>query len=65
MRKLSLIFFVVILLTDGVHFGAVSLWGEFSQIYKAGTLESLHGFDHNFTQNAPAVNKKIAAYLAE
>lgn len=42
------------------HYGV-----EFSQIYKDARLETLHGFDHNFTQDTPAVNQKIADYLAE
>lgn len=42
------------------HYGV-----EFSQIYKDAQLETLQGFDHNFTQDTPAVNKKITTYLAE
>ncbi len=42
------------------HYGV-----EFSKIYKDARLETLHGFDHNFTQDTPAVNQKIADYLAE
>ncbi|MBO4675466.1 MAG: alpha/beta fold hydrolase [Elusimicrobiaceae bacterium] len=42
------------------HYGV-----EFSQIYQDATLETLHGLDHNFTQDTPAVNQKIADYLAE
>lgn len=42
------------------HYGV-----EFSQIYKDATLETLHGLDHNFTQDTPGVNKKIADYLVE
>lgn len=38
---------------------------QFSQIYKNAQLETLHGLDHNFTQGTPAVNRKIANYLAE
>lgn len=38
---------------------------EFSKIYKDAHLETLHGFDHNFTQDTPTVNKKIADYLTE
>ena len=41
------------------HYGV-----EFSQIYKNARLETLHGFNHNFTQDTPGVNKKIADYLA-
>ncbi len=37
---------------------------EFSQLYQDVKLETLHGFDHNFTQDTHAVNKKIADYLA-
>jgi hypothetical protein len=42
------------------HYGV-----EFSQIYKDAHLETLHGLDHNFTQDTPAVNQKITDYLAE
>ena len=38
---------------------------EFSQIYENAILKTFHGFDHNFTQDTPAVNKKITDYLAE
>jgi Predicted hydrolase of the alpha/beta superfamily len=38
---------------------------EFSQIYQNAILKTLHGFDHNFTQDTPAVNKGITDYLAE
>ena len=38
---------------------------EFSKIYQNAILETLHGFDHNFTQDTTAVNKKITDYLAE
>ena len=38
---------------------------EFSHIYKQARLETLHGFDHNFTQDTPAVNKKITDYLVQ
>lgn len=37
----------------------------FSQIYQDTKLETLHGFDHNFTQDTPAVNKKITDYLVK
>ena len=37
---------------------------EFSQIYQNAILKTLHGFDHNFTQDTPAVNKGITDYLA-
>lgn len=40
------------------HYGV-----EFSQIYRDARLETLHGFDHNFTQDTPAVNRKIVDYL--
>lgn len=40
------------------HYGV-----EFSRIYKNTRLETLHGLDHNFTQDTPSVNKKIADYL--
>lgn len=42
------------------HYGV-----EFSQIYANARLETLQGFDHNFTQDTPAVNTKITDYLAE
>ena len=42
------------------HYGV-----EFSQIYGNARLETLQGFDHNFTQDTPAVNQKITDYLAE
>ena len=38
---------------------------EFSKIYKNAILKTLHGLDHNFTQDTPAVNKQIADYLAK
>ena len=38
---------------------------EFSRIYENALLETLHGFDHNFTQDTPAVNKKITDYLVK
>lgn len=38
---------------------------EFSKIYQNAILETLQGFDHNFTQDTPFVNKKITDYLAE
>ena len=38
---------------------------EFSQIYKDAHLETLHGFDHNFTQDTSTVNRKITDYLVE
>ncbi len=37
---------------------------EFSQIYQNAVLKTLHGFDHNFTQDTPAANKIVADYLA-
>ena len=37
---------------------------EFSKIYKNAILKTLHGLDHNFTQDTPAVNKQITDYLA-
>lgn len=42
------------------HYGV-----EFSKIYKDARLELLEGFDHNFTQDTPSVNAKVADYLAE
>lgn len=41
------------------HYGV-----EFSQIYPNAHLETFHGMDHNFTQDTPGVNQKIADYLA-
>lgn len=37
---------------------------EFSQIYQNAILKTLQGFDHNFTQDIPTVNKVIADYFA-
>ena len=37
---------------------------EFSRIYKDARLETLHGLDHNFTQDTSGVNRKITDYLA-
>lgn len=37
---------------------------EFSKIYQNAILKTLRGFDHNFTQNTPAVNKIVSDYLA-
>ncbi len=42
------------------HYGVA-----FSQIYRNARLETLHGLDHNFTQDTPGVNKKITDYLVE
>lgn len=38
---------------------------EFSKIYQNAKLETLHGLDHCFTQDTPAVNKKITDYLTK
>ncbi len=38
---------------------------EFSQIYQHAQLETLHGLDHNFTQDTPGVNKMVAGYVAK
>ncbi len=41
-------------------------YGErFVPLYQQVRLETLHGFDHNFTQDTPAVDKIIAGYLEE
>ena len=37
---------------------------EFSKIYKNAILNTLHGFNHNCTQNTPAVGKIAADYFA-
>ncbi len=37
---------------------------EFSQIYSQAHLETVHGFDHNFTQDTPAIDQKVADYLS-
>ena len=37
---------------------------EFSQIYSDARLETLHGLNHNFSQNIAGVNEQIADYLA-
>ena len=40
---------------------------QFSEIYpnKNVRLEKLHGLDHNFTQDTPGVDKKVADYFKE
>ena len=38
---------------------------EFSKIYPDARLETLHGLDHNFTQNTHAVNQQIADYFVQ
>lgn len=38
---------------------------EFSQIYSHAHLETVHGFDHNFTQDTPAIDQKVANYLEQ
>ena len=38
---------------------------EFSKIYKNAILKTLHGLDHNFTQDTPTVNKQITDYFAK
>lgn len=38
---------------------------EFSKIYQNAKLETLHGLDHCFTQDTPAVDKIIADYFAK
>ncbi len=38
---------------------------EFGKIYKNAILKTLHGLDHNFTQDTPAVNKQITDYFAK
>lgn len=38
---------------------------EFSKIYQNAHLKTLQGFDHNFTQDTPAVDKIIADYFAK
>lgn len=38
---------------------------EFSKIYQNAHLETLHGFDHNFTQDTPAVDKIITDYFVK
>ncbi len=41
-------------------------YGEkYSQIFPHARLETLHGLDHNFTQDTPGVNHKIADYLEQ
>ena len=38
---------------------------EFSRIYPSAQLETVHGFDHNFTQDTPAVDKLVTTYFVE
>ncbi len=38
---------------------------EFSQIYSHAHLETVHRFDHNFTQDTPAIHQKVANYLEQ
>ena len=38
---------------------------EFSKIYPNANLETLHGLDHCFTQDTPAVDKLITDYFAK
>ena len=38
---------------------------EFSQIYQNAQVETLHGLDHCFTQDTPAVGRIISAYFAK
>jgi len=38
---------------------------EFSQIYPAAQLKTVHGFDHNFTQDTPSVDKLVTDYFVE
>lgn len=40
------------------HYGV-----EFSQIYKEAQLKTVHGLDHNFSQDITGVNQQIAEYL--
>ncbi len=42
------------------------VYGEkFVPLYKNVRLETLHGLDHNFTQDTPAVDKIVTDYFAE
>lgn len=36
---------------------------EYSQVFPHATLITLHGFDHNFTQGTPAVDKIVTDFL--
>lgn len=38
---------------------------EYSRVFAQGTLKTVHGFDHNFTQDASAVDKIVADFFAE
>ena len=38
---------------------------KFSQIYTNADLETVYNLDHNFTQDTPGINQKIADYLAQ
>lgn len=38
---------------------------EYSRVFPRGQLHTVYGFNHNFTQDTPAVNKIIADYFKE
>ena len=38
---------------------------EYSKIYKNARLETVHGFNHNFTQDTPFVDKIVTDFFAE
>ena len=38
---------------------------EYSRVFPQSTLKTVHGFDHNFTQDTPAVDKIVADFFAE
>ena len=38
---------------------------EYSKIFPHAQLKTVHGFDHNFTQDTPAVDKIVADFFAE
>lgn len=38
---------------------------EYSKVFKDARLETVHGFNHNFTQDTPFVDKIVADFFAE
>ena len=38
---------------------------QMSEVYQNAHLETLHGFDHNFTQDTPAADKLVTNFLIE
>lgn len=38
---------------------------EYSRVFPHATLKTVHGFDHNFTQDTPAADKLVVDFLVE